>query len=128
VAQGRELPNLTKSASRVDLVRYAGASGDFNPIHYDHAAARGAGLDGIVVHGLLMGAWAAQLAASTSHRADPLAELRLRFRSALRPGVATLVTGKAGDGWGSGVNRVDLAVSAGGVDLVTGHATVRAAE
>ncbi|MCP3976607.1 MAG: hypothetical protein GY720_19145 [bacterium] len=119
------LPSLAKSASRVDLVRYAGASGDFNPIHYDHEAARNAGLDGIVVHGLLMGAWMSQLAAATTERLDPLAELRLRFRTALRPAVSTKVTGTiAGEPTG-GIERVDLAVSAEAVDLVTGHATVR---
>lgn len=121
---GSELPPLAKSASRVDLVRYAGASGDFNPIHYDHEAARGAGLDGIVVHGLLMGAWMAQLAAATSSRVDPLAELRLRFRTALRPGVAAQVVGNVA-GESDGLERIDLAVKADGVELVTGHAAVR---
>ncbi len=124
---GSQLPSLAKSASRVDLVRYAGASGDFNPIHYDHRAARNAGLDGIVVHGLLMGAWMSQLAAATSGRPDPLAELRLRFRTALRPGVATRVAGTVAGEAADGLQRIDLAVSAETVDLVTGHATVRVA-
>ena len=122
---GSLLPSLAKSASRVDLVRYAGASGDFNPIHYDHEAARGAGLDGIVVHGLLMGAWMAQLAAAVSSRPDPLGELRLRFRTAMRPALATVVRGVIGGDSAEDVERVDLAVVAGDVELVTGHATVR---
>ncbi|NND03622.1 MAG: hypothetical protein HKN91_12625 [Acidimicrobiia bacterium] len=119
-----ELGTLAKSASRIDLVRYAGASGDFNPIHYDHEAARGAGLNGIVVHGLLMGAWISQLAASASTRPDPLTELRLRFRNALRPGVAAAVTADPGEVHDD-VQRVDLAVSADGVDFVTATAHVR---
>jgi len=119
------LPSLAKSASRVDLVRYAGASGDFNPIHYDHEAARNSGLDGIVVHGLLMGAWMSQLAAATSTRPDPLADLRLRFRNALRPAVAAKVTGTVAGRPRDELERIDLAVVAEGVDLVTGHATVR---
>ena len=122
---GSMLPSLAKSASRVDLVRYAGASGDFNPIHYDHDAARGAGLDGIVVHGLLMGAWMSQLAAAVSPRPDPLGELRIRFRTAMRPGVATSVRGAIGTDSTEDIERVDLAVVAGDVELVTGHATVR---
>jgi len=122
---GSVLPSLAKSASRVDLVRYAGASGDFNPIHYDHEAARDSGLDGIVVHGLLMGAWMAQLAAATSRRSDPLGELRLRFRTALRPGVATAVVGTVSGESVDGIDRIDLAVRADDVELVTGHATVR---
>jgi acyl dehydratase len=122
---GSVLPSLAKSASRVDLVRYAGASGDFNPIHYDHEAARGAGLDGIVVHGLLMGAWMAQLAAATSSRPDPLAELRLRFRAAMRPAISSTVKGVVNGERVDGLERVDLAVVAEDVELVTGHATVR---
>lgn len=122
---GGALPSLAKSASRIDLVRYAGASGDFNPIHYDHEAARGAGLDGIVVHGLLMGAWMTQLAAATSSRPDPLAELRLRFRAAMRPAVSTTIQGVISGEPADGLERVDLAVVAENVELVTGHATVR---
>jgi len=118
--------SMSKSASRIDLVRYAGASGDFNPIHYDHDAARGAGLDGIVVHGLLMGAWISQLASASSRNPDPLTELRLRFRNALRPGVATTVTAASGDVV-DGVQRIDLAVTAEDVDLVTATAHVRVA-
>jgi acyl dehydratase len=125
VGPGSPLPTLAKSASRIDLVRYAGASGDFNPIHYDHDAARGSGLDGIVVHGLLMGAWMSQLAAATSARPDPLAELRLRFRTALRPGVAARVSAMVAGENDGGEQRVDLELTADDVDLVTGHAIVR---
>lgn len=122
---GSSLVPVPKSASRVDLVRYAGASGDFNPIHYDHQAARGAGLDGIVVHGLLMGAWTSQAACALSSRPDPLAELRLRFRNALRPAVATEVTADVEETDDDEL-RVAVAVSAEGVDFVTGMAHVRA--
>ena len=123
-APGAALPSLAKSASRYDLVRYAGASGDFNPMHYDHDAARRAGFGGVIVHGLLMGAWMAQLAAATSRRPDPLADLRLRFKSALRPAVATTVGGVV-TGSEGGISSVDLAVAAGGAELVTGRASVR---
>jgi acyl dehydratase len=85
------LPGLSKSASRVDLVRYAGASGDFNPIHWDHGSARSAGLGGTVVHGLLTMAWASQLAAAASPRPDPIAEMSLRFKQPVFPGEAATV-------------------------------------
>jgi acyl dehydratase len=50
---GSELPPLTVRLTRASLVRYAGASGDFNPIHYsDHFAAK-VGLPGVVAHGML---------------------------------------------------------------------------
>jgi acyl dehydratase len=91
------LPTMLKSASRVDLVRYAGASGDFNPIHWDHSSARAAGLAGTVVHGLLTMAWASQLVAAASRRLEPIAEMSFRFRQPVFPAenatVAAEVTG-----------------------------------
>jgi acyl dehydratase len=53
VEVGTALPPLTVRLTRTDLVRYAGASGDFNPIHHsDYFAAR-VGLPGVIAHGLL---------------------------------------------------------------------------
>jgi acyl dehydratase len=53
VEVGTALPPLTVRLTRTDLVRYAGASGDFNPIHHsEHFAAR-VGLPGVIAHGLL---------------------------------------------------------------------------
>ena len=53
VAVGTELPPLTVRLTRADLVRYAGAATDFNPIHYSERAAAQVGLPGVVAHGLL---------------------------------------------------------------------------
>jgi acyl dehydratase len=50
---GQQLPGFTRTFTRADLVRYAGASGDFNPIHYNDAAAASLGLPGVIVHGML---------------------------------------------------------------------------
>lgn len=73
------------SASRVDLVRYASATRDWNPVHWDHEAGVAAGFPGIVVHGLLQAGWALRLAAAgTTSR--PFASARLRFRNPLLPG------------------------------------------
>jgi len=53
VEVGLTLPTLTARITRETLVRYAGASGDLNPIHYsDHAAAE-LGLPGVIAHGML---------------------------------------------------------------------------
>ena len=49
---GLELPPLTVAFTRADLVRYAGASGDFNPIHWSDRAAHDLGLNGVIAHGL----------------------------------------------------------------------------
>ncbi len=50
---GTELPPLTVRFTRADLVRYAGASTDFNPIHYSDRFAAAVGLPGVVAHGML---------------------------------------------------------------------------
>jgi acyl dehydratase len=119
---GASLPPAELGASRADLVRYAGASGDLNPIHFDHDAARGAGLDGVVVHGLLMAAWLSRLAAAVTERPDPLAEMRLRFRSALFPAEVAVATGTAD---GDDPTRLALTLRRGDDDLVTASAVVR---
>jgi acyl dehydratase len=51
-AVGDEPPVLTHELKRSDLIRYAGASGDFFPLHTDDAYARDAGFDGIFAHGM----------------------------------------------------------------------------
>lgn len=52
VAVGDQLPPLDLRLTRADVVRYAGASTDFNPIHYSDRFARAIGLPGVVVHGM----------------------------------------------------------------------------
>lgn len=85
------LISMNKSASRSDLVRYASASEDFNPMHWDHDRAHAAGVGGVIAHGLLMAAWATQPVTSLSTRPDPLAEARFRFRLPLYPAEAARV-------------------------------------
>lgn len=92
-AVGEPLPPLFKSASRADLVRYAGATRDWNPIHYDHNAAHAAGLGGMVVHGLLMASWATQAGTRSFDHPLPLSEARFRFRAPLLPGDQAVVGG-----------------------------------
>jgi acyl dehydratase len=111
---------IAKSASRVDLVRYAAASGDFNPVHYDHDAARNAGLPGIVVHGLLAMAWASQLPAAASKRPDPLVDMKARFRAAVLPAVQAGVRGSHGEG-----AAMSITVMADDTPAVTCQATIR---
>ena len=54
---GQEVGNVEILFTRDSLVRYAGASGDFNPIHYRDDIAKSVGLDGVLAHGMLtMGA------------------------------------------------------------------------
>ena len=121
-----ELVSMLKSASRADLVRYAAATGDLNPIHWDHAAARTAGVEGVIVHGLMAHAWLAQHAAAHGRGDAPVASIKSRFRSALRPGAPATVGGRVRSGGeGGGTRELSLAVSDGTTDVVTATATIR---
>lgn len=53
VEVGSELPTQSFTLRRVDLVRYAGASGDFNVIHWNERVAREVGLPNVIAHGML---------------------------------------------------------------------------
>lgn len=95
---GGALPEGARSASRSDLVRYAGASRDWNPIHWDHGAARTAGLSGVVVHGLLQSAWLLGAVSALVEGERPVRSARFRFRSPLRPAVTARIEGRVDDG------------------------------
>lgn len=58
---GTELPARTFPLTRLDLVRYAGASGDFNVIHWNERLAKAAGLPDVIAHGMLTMATAGRL-------------------------------------------------------------------
>lgn len=61
VAVGDQLPAVSYPLRRADLVRYAGAGGDFNPIHWNGRFAREVGLPDVIAHGMLTMATAARL-------------------------------------------------------------------
>ena len=73
------------SASRADLVRYASATRDWNPVHWDHEAGVAAGFPGVVVHGLLQAGWALRIATADTGSVRPFASARFRFRNPLLP-------------------------------------------
>lgn len=102
-----------KSASRSDLVRYAAATRDWNPIHWDHDAARSAGLDGVVVHGLLQAAWALDEAAKSSSGKPPFSSARIRFRNPLNPATPVDVNVE------SGPEKMVVDISNGGTQYLT---------
>jgi acyl dehydratase len=88
-----DFPGLRRSASRSDLVRYAAATRDWNPIHWDHDSAVAAGLPTIVVHGLLQAAWLLSAGSVMSQQAAPVADARFRFRSPMVAGSEGAITG-----------------------------------
>lgn len=69
VEPGTELFTVTADVDRDRLVRYAGASGDFNPIHYNDRFATEVGLPGVIAHGMLTMGLAAS--ALSDHLGDP---------------------------------------------------------
>ncbi len=73
VAVGAELPPLSVTLTRSDLVRYAGASGDFNPIHWNEGTATAVGLPDVIAHGMLTMALGARMV--TAWCGDPGAVL-----------------------------------------------------
>ena len=79
VAEGEELPGLQVRVTRADLVRYAGASGDFKPIHWSDRAARDVGLPDIDVHGMLTMALANRLVTSWAGDPGAVVECAARF-------------------------------------------------
>ena len=52
VNEGDEAPEVRHELTRTDLVKYAGASGDFNPMHHDEIKAQAAGLPSVFGHGM----------------------------------------------------------------------------
>lgn len=74
---GMAAPALTRTLTRTDFVRYAGASGDFNPMHHDEIRARGSGQPSVFGHGMLsMG----MLATAITNFAGVGSVLRYRVR------------------------------------------------
>ena len=88
-------PTFKRSASRSDLVRYAGATADWNPVHWDHESAVAAGFPTIVVHGLLQAAWLLSAASLLSQASAPITEARFRFRTPMVAGSEATVIGDA---------------------------------
>ena len=84
--KGDALPELVKApVSRMQLVKYAGSSGDFNPIHYDDEAARAGGLEGVIAHGMLSMGFLGQFV-ETAFGAGSYKRLEVRFQGMVKLG------------------------------------------
>jgi acyl dehydratase len=75
-------------------VRYAGASGDFNPIHIDEDFAKQVGLPGRILHGLWTMAQVARAHTDAAGGPDKLGRLSVQFRGMGRMGEEIVITGK----------------------------------
>ncbi|MGH3716782.1 MAG: MaoC family dehydratase [Micromonosporaceae bacterium] len=74
-----QLPEQTFRVTRADLVRYAGASGDFNPIHWSQRVATSVGLPDVIGHGMLTMALAARVVTDWTGDPTALEEYAVRF-------------------------------------------------
>ena len=113
VTAGTELPPLELRVRRSDLVRYAGASLDFNPIHWNDRVAADVGLPGVIAHGMYTMAIAGRLV--TDWLGDPgrLVGYSARFiRPVIVPndadGALVELTGKVREVREDGTARVDI--------------------
>ena len=115
---GDTLPEQTYTVTRADLVRYAGASGDFNPIHWSDRVATSVGLPGVIAHGMYTLALAARALDTWAGGPGHVVELGAKFsKPVVVPdddrGVDVVVRGTVKEVADDGV-RVTLEVTCGG--------------
>lgn len=134
VSVGQELPALDLAFTRADLVAYAKASGDQNPIHQDEAFAKSVGLPDVIAHGMLTMGRAIQVV--TNWVGDPTAVIDYSVRMT-RPvvvpdtaeGSIVSFTGKVAQVNEDGTVQVELGAVFGDVKVLgLARATVRLAQ
>lgn len=127
VAVGDEAPEVVvKDLTRQDFVKYAGASGDFNPIHYDEPYAASAGNESVFAQGMLTGGFAAHMVADWFGLMN-VRRYTVRFQARVFPGDTVTASGVV-----TGVDRspdatvvdTDLTVTnQDGTEVLSGSAT-----
>lgn len=119
----------TVDLSRDSLVRYAGASGDFNPIHYRDDIATSVGLPGVIAHGMLTMGLAVQPVVDWAGDPGRVEDYQVRFTRPVvvdpTDGATVTISAKVGQlDAEARVARIDLTTTFGG-DTVLGKAQVR---
>jgi acyl dehydratase len=130
IHEGDDLPGLTTpELTRLQLVKYAGASGDFNPIHTIPEYARQAGLEGVIAHGMLVMGILGQMISGWAGLGNVLT-YGVSFKAMSRPGDILCARGTVKRKYEErGEKLLDLALrveDAKGEVKVEGKATVRA--
>jgi acyl dehydratase len=128
VTVGQSLPELVKGPiQQIQLTRYAGASGDFNPIHQDDEFAKAAGMGGVFGHGMLTMGFVAQSVTDWAG-AGSVRKIGVRFQGLVRLKDVITCKGRVlGTSSKNGTHLVDLelwAENQKGEKVVTGKATV----
>lgn len=123
--KGQEIGAREIALSRADLIRYAAASGDHNPIHWNERFAREVGLDGVIAHGMLTMGLAVDLVTEWAGDPGAVVDYQARFTRPVpvpdpeegspETSTATVaVTGKVGAvDAEAGTVRIDLTVAVG---------------
>jgi acyl dehydratase len=91
--KGADIPELRVTPDKYLTARYAGASGDFNPIHIDEEFARAVGLPGRILHGLWTMAQVARAETEAAGGPEHLKRLSVQFRGMGMPEQEVVVTG-----------------------------------
>ena len=114
---GAALPELRVTPDRFVTVRYAGASGDYNPIHIDEEFAKSVGLEGRILHGLWSMAQVARAQTEAAGGPDKLRRLSVQFRGmgALEQEIVVTSVVRSVDG---GVAVVDTEAAQGETRIV----------
>jgi len=94
VKKGDEIAPLVKEPTTRQLVMWAGAVGDYMPIHYDQDYARSRGLGGVIVHGQLVGAFLGQLMTDWAGEQGTLSKLSCSYKGMNYPGEAVTLRGR----------------------------------
>jgi acyl dehydratase len=113
VKEGTELPPfVVEKLTRTDLVRYAGASGDFNPIHHDEEFAKMAGNPTVFGHGMLTAGFLAKCL-TDAVGVDNLRRYKVRFATRVWPGDRITCSGRVTKKYEEGgERRIDGEVTA----------------
>jgi acyl dehydratase len=94
IAVGGEITPLVKQPTTMQLVMWAGASGDYNPIHYDKDFAQSRGLSGVIVPGQLIGAFLGQMMTDWIGGEGALRKLSCSYKGMSYPGEVVTCKGK----------------------------------
>src|SRR5206468_10865319 len=115
--EGQQIPELKVTPDRYLTVRYAGASGDFNPIHIDEEFAKQVGLPGRILHGLYMMAQVARAQTEAGGGPESLKRLVVQFRGMGLPEQEIVVSGTVRE-VRDGVAVVDTVAEQGGNQII----------
>jgi acyl dehydratase len=115
--QGSTIPELKVTPDKYLTNRYAGASGDFNPIHIDEDFAKAVGLPGRILHGLWMMAEVARAQTDAAGGPEHLRRLKVQFRGMGFPEQEITVTGTVREVAGDRA-IIDTAAEQGGNQII----------